>query len=301
MYRTFAGFGGFVLLIMGCGVVGSGPMGPGPGPGPGPNCIRECPTPAHDGGVIPPPDMGMGHAPDLFVACAGGCDSPNPCMRGRCDTARNVCVFDPLPDQTTCGGGGGKCWSGQCCTGCWDGHACVGGASVTACGAQGGLCQSCDDGNICTQDMCTASGKCNRPNAPNGTTCSPMPGAPGVCQYGVCKDCGKSSQLCCGGMNCSGDTLVCNGLNTCVDCGQSGEPCCKGSVCGAPDLVCVLFTNQCTECGHQNQPCCTGSTCGLNLACTGGVLPTCQCGQLNQPCCNGTTCSVGFCSSGKCR
>jgi len=91
---------------------------------------------------------------------------------------------------------------------------------------------ACDDGNPCTQDLCSM-GQCVTLNYADNTAC---PG--GLCRTGRCSLCGGPGQRCCAvGEACSNVGLTCRPLTPsggtpyCLGCGISGTACCPGGVC----------------------------------------------------------------------
>jgi hypothetical protein len=133
-----------------------------------------------------------------FFACSANgsafaapviCDDGSTCTTDSCDTTVG-CKFAPQPDGTVCGGDGAacgalsKCQSGKC-------------AVVQAAG--------CDDGNVCTDDLCSPQTGCvHTPNAGGKCTAnkdgSPCTSGAVACQAsGLCGEGPAPGWICCGG------------------------------------------------------------------------------------------------------
>ena len=110
------------------------------------------------------------------------CDDNNPCTADGCDPASG-CFNTPLT--------GPQCASGDVCTG------------FSSC--ENGVCTpvaptTCDDGNPCTIDTCTAAG-CSSTPGNEGASCTTASGAAGSCMSGscislTCTDCESKSNGC---------------------------------------------------------------------------------------------------------
>jgi hypothetical protein len=119
----------------------------------------------------------------------------------------------------------GTCHAGACCTGCWDGAACHG-ASASFCGAMGGACVDCNNGNPCQVPSC-AAGACMLTNVADGTVCAAPNacGTGGMCANG-CSNC-TLAPSCMGGM-CNGapvQKMCCPLLYGCSPDGMGGTYC----------------------------------------------------------------------------
>ena len=143
-----------------------------------------------------------------FYACAANgsafaapvlCDDGSPCTTDTCDTSAG-CKFTPQVDGTVCGGDGALC-----------------GALATC---QAGKCvpkqaAGCDDGNVCTADVCDpktgcvhtaqAGGKCTA--GKDGSPCTS--GTVACLASGLCGEGPAPGWVCCGGVfggACDGET-----------------------------------------------------------------------------------------------
>jgi hypothetical protein len=210
------------------------------------------------------------------------------CNSARCDIARHLCVFFPLPVNTSCPDSGNPCYAtaGSVCDG---NGACVGTALNTT---------LCDDKNGCPMDVCVSqlsyTGKtpfvytpaqCSH-TLPVNTTCYPCTvtsdcyaqAAPGAClawncsltpQGGICTRIVNDTNL----VGCD-DKNICNGLETCAlgvclpganstipNC-DDGNVCsidtcdpvlaCKHNTVAAAGLACNDTTNKCRVNGACN-------------------------------------------------
>jgi hypothetical protein len=193
--------------------------------------------------------------------CVGGaalsCDDANPCTADTCDASAG-CQHANAIAGTACGDGD-PCNGAEACDGT---GACAAGTALT-----------CDDGNPCTVDACTAGVGCTTTPVIAGTTCS--------------------------------DGDMCNGVETCDAAGA----CRSGTALSCSDgNPCTIDTcDAATGCHHANAP--SGSDCGDGNACNGAE--TCDasgacvagapvtCAPTGNPCttnaCNPLT---GSCESG---
>lgn len=142
------------------------------------------------------------------------------------------CTADGVPCMS--GGAPGLCRSGACCTGCWNGSSCQAGTSAGVCGAGGLVCASCADGNVCTNDVCSA-GACSNPPAASGTACDDG-------QYCTVSD------GCNGGGACTGATRNCSDAYTCTTdtCDEAGDRCVSTVTIGC------LISGTCRATGAMN-------------------------------------------------
>ena len=247
-------------------------------------------------------------------AACKSCDDGNDCTDDGC-SASGACTKSTKSTGTSCNSGKGKCAAGSCCQGCLQGTVCKGGSSTSLCGQGGVVCKSCDDGNDCTDDGCSASGACTKSTKSTGTSCNSGKGkcAAGSCCQGclqgtVCKggsstsSCGVGGEVCksCPGATCQSSSCTssgscvkisanngtscnsgkgqCAGGSCCEDCRQ-GNICNLGTshyICGKGGIVCQNCSLNATLKLCTSQVCSVGQTCG-SVNCLGG-------------CCNGNTC-----------
>ena len=143
-----------------------------------------------------------------FFACAANgsayaapmiCDDGSPCTTDSCDTTLG-CKFAPQPDGTTCGGDGSLCGALSTC--------------------QAGKCQvlqtaGCDDGNVCTGDICDPKSGCVHTPQTGGKCTAAKDGSPctsgnvACLASGVCGEGPAPGWVCCGGTfggACDADT-----------------------------------------------------------------------------------------------
>lgn len=114
--------------------------------------------------------------------------------------------------------------TGAPCSGCWEGTTCQPGNLITVCGTSGSNCRNCNDGNLCTTDICT-NGQCRNVNkcddnnpcttdtCTNGQ-CTNVAVADGtVCPNGVCRQ-----GNCTAPIPTATPTPSCNELNNITTC-----------------------------------------------------------------------------------
>ena len=157
----------------------------------------------------------------LPVICVGDGD---PCKVDTCDPATGQCVSGPAPDGQACGESGGTL------------EACV--VALCESGACVASTMSCDDGEPCTEDGCTAGGGCVHSPAAVGSACDDgLPCTSGdVCTVeGACV--GAVDAGCDDGDPCTTDTCAADGCAhapvECVD-----DDLCTVDLCSADDGQC---------------------------------------------------------------
>ncbi len=142
-------------------------------------------------------------SPQGFFACVANgsgfaapvlCDDGSVCTTDSCDTIAG-CQFVPEADGTTCGGDGSlcgalsSCQAGKCLAiqsaGCDDGNVCTNDVCDPKAGCihtpqAGGKCTANKDGSPCTTGIvaCLASGACGESSAPGWTCCGGNFGGP---------------------------------------------------------------------------------------------------------------------------
>lgn len=278
----------------------------------------------------------------LTGACAGGvtllvCDDGNPCTADTCDPDQG-CQFDamdtPCDDANACttddaciaglclGLGSLACDDGNPCTAdsclpdggcahadldgpCNDGDTCTANDVCV-----GGVCQSgppltCDDGNPCTDDLCTPSGCLFSHNAEPCDDADPCTTS-SVCALGSCA--GVEYLVCDDANPCTTDG--CDPVAGCVNTPTPG-PCTDGDPCtlgdGCVEGACAPGaglecddSNPCTEDGCVNGTCAftpnsddcdDGNPCTETSLCLEGL---CQ-GQDALDCDDGNPCTDDSC------
>lgn len=243
----------------------------------------------------------------------GACpDEGNTCTSDACTAG--TCAHDALPDGTNCGGAN-ICTGGVCSTGCTIGgtffsegtvnpanecQRCVTATSTTAWSAVANTTACLDDGNACSDDVCTA-GACTHPLKANGVMC----GGGQVCTSGSC----GTGCVIGGNPFASGIT---NPANPCQSC-QPGV----SSTAWSPKVdrtACPADTNACTNdwcvagvCSHP--PTASGSACSGTNYCSGATRHfafSCDgagacAAKSTQACATASTCQTGGgCSAGAC-
>jgi len=284
-----------------------------------------------------------------FVGQGAPCFDGNACTTndicnnvGQCAAGGSASAGTPCDDDLYCTVGDVCNSSGTCLSGAGD--PCVGLECVSGCNEAEDRCDidvgaSCtEDGNICTDDVCSAEGVCTHPSnsAPctddvfcngadtcGGGSCSVHAGDPcaggGPCAN-VCNEAADTCNLL-DGTPCD-DGLFCTVTDACVSgvCSGSGDPCSGGAECAmtcnddADDCFdengspCVDDGNPCTDdycdgaggCIHlaNAAPCDDGLSCTSNDTCSGGVCM----GDPPPECDDGNPCTVDLCAepSGEC-
>jgi len=119
----------------------------------------------------------------------------------------------------------------------------------------------CDDGNVCTADICTPAGVCENRNEPDRTACP--------------------------------DELFCNGEETCLsgECTDGPDPCVDTEHCDEERMVCLACVSD-DECDDQNP--CTQDACILNI-CVHTTIPDCRLCETSAECEDGNMCTDDVC------
>lgn len=158
-----------------------------------------------------------------------------------------------------------------------------------------------DDGNPCTQNLCT-NGKCEFPPQPDGLACHDVAnGHDGRCHLGACCEGCWNGNSCVTGTSltvCGGEGQACRDCddgNFCTDdtCEATSNAClhepaakgtpCPGGTCGAETSTCSPAQGQ--LCGGPGQACCNTATCNSGAACNSETLKCEACGGQDQLCC----------------
>jgi hypothetical protein len=192
------------------------------------------------------------------------CDDGNECTQDSCDPD-NGCQHEALDV--------GECKDGDPCTAA---DHCVAGLCV-------GSLVSCDDGNACTDDICTEAGCLHEPNQDDCDDSDPCT-VGDVCKQGACVgaavDCDCVTDGDCAvledGDVCNG-TLVCNTSKVPHQCVVEAatvvscpEP--QGPDAQCLDAVCDPDTGACSLApANEGQACDDGDPCTVSETCTKGV------------------------------
>ena len=199
------------------------------------------------------------------AACqtAAECDDLNDCTDDTC--VAGDCVFAPVAENTTCGGGGGLCCSGAC--------------TAVDCDADA----DCNDGSECTADRClnagTCAATCDNGATPDGTAC-----ASGECCGGVC--CGD---LCCDGA-CEAPSC-----QTAADCGDSQT--CTLDECLDAGTCAAQCANTWPACGTTTADLCCGPECDVNndVDCQPACALRREACSVDSDCCSNNCKKQGWC------
>jgi hypothetical protein len=195
-----------------------------------------------------------------------------PCLVATCDPVTGVCGFGPAHE-------GGGCDDGSACT---VNDVCVAGKCAA------GPAANCNDGNLCTDDVCDPVTGCQHfPNAKactDGDVCT----TGDICQEGQCTSTGYLD--CDDGNVCTDD--ACLALTGCAHA-PNALPCDDGNACTEGD-ACV--DGQCK--GKTQAMCDDGNPCTADTCVAGSG---CVHDAVSGPCSDGDACTVGDqCGNGVC-
>ena len=202
------------------------------------------------------------------------------CALNACEAATGVCSLTPVPDGT-------QCTDNSVCTGK---DQCVAGTCT-------GTVATCDDGNACTTDTCSAIAGCvntaNTGPCDDGNACS----APDSCLKGGCAPGPNVCGACKIDSDCKDDGDLCNGTVQCVANQCQTKPgsaitCPAGDACTA--VACQAASGQCLKTAKSDGQACDDNTaCTGNSACFGG-----QCiGSSPLNCDDNSVCTIDSCDA----
>ena len=208
------------------------------------------------------------------------CNDGGPCAVSACAPSTGSCTTTLKPDATPCDADGDLCTVGDACS-----------AGVCAIGKAA----TCDDGNPCTDDSCSAKVGCvYTPNTAgcdaDGTACT----ANDACKQGVCV---------------AGPLKLCFDGNLCtLDSCDPKTGACVADSKGADGLICDADGSVCTVADACSGGVCkpgAAQTCDDNNPCTtDGCNPIDGCSKSANAanCEDGNLCSVGDgCAGGSCK
>ena len=244
------------------------------------------------------------------LGCRGvvrSCDDGSVCTVDSCD-AETGCSFKRLEDGAVCVPGQpcravSVCQAGACEGGtplplgteCSDGDACITGATCNgAFDCVGGAIATCDDGNPCTADGCSAATGCVWVPTGAGASCVGPCGLTGTCQAGGCagpdpcagfgglcsvSTCGASGHCEVGGDAPDGTPCgsYCNPAACQAGSCALGEPvdCWDGNPCvlrGCAPTGCFKLTAVPGHCNADDDPCTL-----LDFCAQGNCIPAADC------------------------
>ncbi len=236
-----------------------------------------------------------GSACDDGNSCTGG----DACATGVCVGGGNVCdcqVDGDCNDGNICTDdtctANKKCLHAANTQACDDSNACTVGDVCAASACVSGALTTCDDANLCTDDVCNiADGTCS--HTPNSGACQDN----NACTVG---------DICAGGNCAPGGLITCNDNNSCTDdscdtvkgcvalanaatC-DDGDPCTLNDACA--NSACAGTVNTCDD-----QNVCTADVCDSKTGnCThANIAVDCEDGNA---CTTGDVCKSGVCASG---
>ena len=235
---------------------------------------------------------------ETVVSCPTPAEGPNAiCLASFCDPESGQCSTVADHEGFACDDGD-KCTVGDVC----QAGECAPGVAVT-----------CNDGNLCTDDLCQPQSGCLHENnvvdCSDGDVCTTAD----ICDGGVCT--GGPALECDDGNGCTDDACdpqvgclhvanmePCDDGNACTDGDQCEDgkctftsgvvcdddnPCTKESCNPAVGCLTDILTGPCDD----GNPCTTGEMC-INGACSGGNLVLCD---DNNPCTDDSCDDLGQC------
>jgi hypothetical protein len=228
-------------------------------------------------------DVYTGYIEDFVAGRPGSeCDQDEDCRTGSCSDG--VCCEDECQDPCySCAipGSLGTCRSVPDGTPCPDGDRCNGDEVCQDSQCQPGTQLTCNDGNVCTTDVCNAASGCVFRQVVNGTPCDNEDMCDGreTCEWGYCSagtvpDCDDqdpcTQDACDPGAGCvhqaAADGTPC-GDGTC------GASACQEGQCQETDVADCSDGDPCTrdecdpETGCKNEPWPDGMKCGECMVC----------------------------------
>ena len=198
------------------------------------------------------------------------CDDQNPCTNDACNPALGCTHTNntqPCDD-------GNECTLGENC----QGGMCLGGAPV-----------NCNDGNLCTDDLCDPQGGCTHEHNANPCNDADPCTTTDVCIGGQCVGAGNLN--CNDGNPCTDDLCEAGGgckyVDNSIEC-NDGNPCTTGDKCS--NSACQGTGN--LDCDDKNI--CTNDSCSPEKGCTHDAN--------DNPCNDGDACTTGdICGDGFCK
>ena len=236
-----------------------------------------------------PGDPGYGQIDDE-PAASNSCNDDNPCTEDVCDPVQG-CLHTPGNPGTVCRPAGGPCDVSEICTG-----------TDPACPPD---LINCEDGDSCTNDICTAAGCEYTPKCDDEVPCTDDTCVAGTCQFSpvagrVCSDgdgC-TTSDVCDETGACHGTPLVCDDNNPCTDdsCNSAmgacvytnynTNTCSDGSACTSDACVDGVCVGTAIVCDDTNR--CTNDSCD----------PATGCVYVPVVCDDGNACTTDACDPG---
>lgn len=282
----------------------------------------------------------------LYKPLTNACDDGNPCTDDQCLPASgclnknnshpcndtDLCTTNDKCKAGSCTGTFVSCEDGDPCTAdtcqalsgctnskvngpnCNDGDACTGGDLCTATGCKGGAV-SCDDGNVCTLDVCNPKSGCANVPADgacdDGDACTEDDACKASSCLGTATDCDDgvscTTDACLQGLGCQSTAkdAACDDGNGCTEdacdalAGCTNTPiialCDDGDACTTGDLckdgLCASGAPLVCDDGNG----CTDESCHKTKGCV-FVNNTMPCDDAN-PCTDQDSCAGGVCAS----
>ena len=240
--------------------------------------------------------------------CPFGCDDGDPCTDDVCLVSGN-CIYVPMPDGAKCQPDGDwKCEGGLC--------SCTSTCGVKECGPDncGGTCGDCNDGVVCTQDLCKLDDgtcthladdeSCNDGDSCTMDHCDAKAGGCVHVDFGLFCDDGVActTDFCLPASGCMASTndAACeDGIACTVEHCDAEKGCVAVPMNGLCDDGVACTQDACdveAGCIHapDDEPCDDSSPCTVDSCATDK-------GCVHSPVTNGVSCGVGqACVDGKC-
>lgn len=233
--------------------------------------------------------------PARGCSSAADCDDANACTTDAC--ASNACIYTPVADGAACAdalfcNGAETCRAGVC----RGQMPCIDAAHCNEAADSCFQCLTnteCDDGKVCTTDVCQPNNTCAYVNnnlvCNDGNACTSNDRcSAGTCQGGPPVNCNDSNL--CTTDSCN-TTTGCTHIHNTVTCNDGsactvGDRCLLGTCRGGPLPVC-----------EDNNPC-TQNDCNPNTGCVFPATPPGGSCEDGNACTSGDTCTAGVCVPG---
>ena len=255
----------------------------------GPCDVQVCDPATGKCAVVPPADN----------ACDDGdkCTTGEGCKDGKCAVGQKTdCDDQNTCTDDSCNPNDGQCMQMPTNAACEDGDKCTANDKCELGKCVAGKANACDDGNVCTNDVCK-EGKCTNAKV-DGAACKLASACFGVsvCKQGVCEAGPKTE--CKGGTACK--PVSCEEPKGCVTkSAPLSTPCDDGNACTDKDacevIGCIGQDRKVGDACDDGEPCTVETKCQgsqFNLKCLG--LP-----KTNAQCTDNNDCTTDQCEPGK--
>lgn len=270
---------------------------------------------------------GCSHQPTTEASCDDGdlCTGGDACVDGNCKGAAIDCSDDNPCTADLCAATDGCVHLSAAGTPCDDGDACTTADTCSLANACTGTALNCDDDNVCTADVCSATLGCvHKPasgqSCDDGNACTKADTcATGNCQ-GLVISCddgdGCTTDGCAKATGCHHSPatgVACNDADSCTKADVCTNGNCQGAAINCDDSdACTSDACAAGSCSHTplfggacgTPPCSTNADCDDGNPCLADVcvLPggTCTHTMTSGPCQEQGGCATGSCVFGTC-